>query len=115
MPEAVSEAIRRDLAILSRRTRARVIQWTPERPTQWQPQTVRDPSTGDFFTREGAWLFVADLLEKGHPIEIVTLDKPAGKQGFVMHVALGTDLPRLYIKVELGCGTIYGRSFHYDE
>lgn len=113
--QAVSDSIRRDLVILARRKGARFEKWTTQRPTEWRPRTVRDPSTNDFFTSEGAWQFIADLLESGHPIEAVVLQKPPGKQGFVMHVDLRSDLPRLYIKLELGCGIIYGRSFHYDE
>lgn len=113
--ETVSDAIRHDLALLARRNGARNTRWTKERPTSWRPRTVKDPSSGDPFTAEGAWQFIADLLDSGHPIEPMILEKPPGKRAYVMKVDLDPELPRLYIKLELGCGVIYGRSFHYSE
>ena len=115
MDVAVSVEIRQNLVILARRRRARVTEWTRERPSKWRPRTVKNPSTGDYFTNEGAWHFVADLLEKGHPIEQITLMQPPNKRGFVMHVELESNPQRLYVKLELGCGIIFGRSFHYDD
>lgn len=54
------------------------------------------------FTEAGAWLFIAELLEKGQPIkEIEMRDKP-GTRGFVMEVKMPDNEQPLYIKVQLG-------------
>jgi hypothetical protein len=111
----VSEAVRRDLALLSARKSARVYAWTRDRPTDWRPTTVRDPASGELFTQEGAWMYIVELLENNHVIETIVLAKPPDKTGYVLHVDVGGSASRIYIKLELGCGKVYGRSFHYDE
>ena len=55
-----------------------------------------------------------ELLEKGHPIEPITLKKPPGAKGYVMKVELEPNTPKLYIKLELG-NIVFGRSFHYSD
>jgi hypothetical protein len=67
------------------------------------------------FTDVGAWHFIADLLERGEPLEEVVLHHPPGAQAYVMRLDLGAALPRLYIKVQLSRGKIIGRSFHYSD
>ena len=32
-----------------------------------------------------------------------------------MLIDLGSDVPDLYVKLQLGAGKIFGRSFHYSE
>ena len=108
------ESIRRELAVLARRKKARVVTWSPEMPSDWRPYQIRNPSSGLPFTEEGAWHFIAELLESGHPIEEVILHKPPGKRAYEMHVELGPALPKLYIKLQLGSGKVIGRSFHYS-
>jgi len=83
-------------------------------PTDWRPNQIRSPTSGDFFTQDGAWHFIADLLESGHSIEEIILCKPPGRRAYVMHVELGPNLPKLYIKLQLGSGKVIGRSFHYS-
>lgn len=104
-------AFRRQLAILACRKSSRRLGW----PRHWSPTSVRDPK-GEFgapFTEAGAWEFIAELLDSDHAIEEVELRDPPGKSGYVLHVRLPNDRP-LYIKLELGSGTIIGRSFHYS-
>lgn len=48
-------------------------------------------------------------------VEEVALRKPAGKTGYVMNIQLEAGSPPLYVKLELGSGTIFGRSFHYSK
>ena len=76
---------------------------------------MRDPHSGEVFTERGAWHFIADVLENGHPVDAVVLENPQGKTGYVMLVDIGPDVPKLYIKFQFGSGTIIGRSFHYSE
>lgn len=115
MTEEISQCIRKNLAERARRKGTRTYQWTKDRPTDWRPYTVRNPSSGDYFTNEGAWDFIADLLERGHPVETIILKKPPGKTGYVMCVELEAGQSPLYIKLELGLSVVYGRSFHYSE
>lgn len=81
-------------------------------PCDWQPSSVMNPKTEMFFDDFAAWHHIADLAEEGHAIEIIVLEKPAGKKGAVMTVELPAG--QLYIKVQLNADTIYGRSFHYS-
>ena len=55
------------------------------------------------------------MLEDGHPVEVMRLDKPPGAKGYVMKIDIEPDRPKLYIKLQLGSGKIIGRSFHYSE
>ena len=66
------------------------------------------------FTDSGAWDLIAARLEDGHDVEVITLDNPRGKTGYVMKIELAPAAPRLYVKVQLHAGRIFGRSFHYS-
>ena len=104
-------SIRHQLAVLACRKSSRKLGW----PRDWSPWSVRHPNGeyGTPFTEAGAWEFIAELLASDHPIFEIELREPRGKTGYVMHVSLPNDKP-LYIKLELGSGTIIGRSFHYS-
>ena len=114
---SVSEEIRRELALLARRSSARVTSFSVSAPTDWRPQQVRNPSgvIDGYFTEAAAWELIAAKLEDGHPVEEVSLRKPAGRTGFVMNISLGGDDPPVYVKLQLGSGKVIGRSFHYSE
>ena len=105
-------AIRHELVVLARRRRARKVVFSPESPCKWHPTSVIDPQTSAPFTAAGAWEFIADLLEKGHPIERIELRKPPGKAAYAMEVP--TEQGDIYIKLQLRSGVVLGRSFHYS-
>ena len=105
---------RHQLALLARRKRARVTEFSPERPTVWKPWEVRNPGSGETFTEAGAWEFIVACLEEGQALKPVPLDHPPGKTGYAMTVPGGPGAPDIYIKLELGSGKILGRSFHYS-
>ena len=65
------------------------------------------------FTEDGAWQFVADLLDAGQPLTEVALEKPPGKKGYVMKIPVKGWRP-IYIKLQLGSGQVFGRSFHHS-
>ena len=113
---APDEATRSQLALLSRRSRARTTEFRVDRPTDWRPGTVVNPDgvLDTHFTDAAAWEFIATTIESGHQIEIVELRKPPGAKGYVMKINLQPDQPQLYIKLQLGPGKIIGRSFHYS-
>ncbi len=112
----LKEAIRRELIVLARRRHARTSQFSRNRPTDWRPDQVRNPHgiLDRYFTKAGAWEFIAARLEVGHPVEIVELRKPPGAKGYVMKIDIEPDQPQLYVKLQLGSGMIIGRSFHYS-
>lgn len=83
-------------------------------PCEWVPQTVRDPRSGDYFTRAGAWEFAAERLLAGDPLEVIELDCPPGKKGYVLKSEGCPGRPFIYIKLQIGSGAVYGRSFHED-
>ena len=74
-----------------------------------------NPLTQQPFTKIGAWELVADKLEEGEDLSAITLDHPPGKVAYVMKFRLGRDQPLIYVKLELGSGYVYGRSFHYSD
>ncbi len=77
---------------------------------------MRNPASGldAPFTDSGAWNLIASRLEDGHAVGVMTLDNPRGKTGYVMKIELEPAAPRLYVKVQLHVGRIFGRSFHYS-
>src|SRR5262245_47334286 len=81
-----------------RSKRTRRSDFRKEAPTRWMPGTVPDPSAPDcMFTDEGAWSFVADALEAGVEVTVITLKKPAGKTAYVI-VLDGHRGMRIYVK-----------------
>lgn len=71
---------------------------------------------GFYFTEAGAWEFIADKLDAGHAYEEIQLEVPKGALAIVMKIAITSDVPPLYVKIQLGVGNkAIGRSFHYSE
>ena len=89
----------------------------PDRPTKWCPGQVRNPygELDSYFTDASAWEYIATKLESGHPVKVMQLDKPQGAKGYVMKIDIEPEMPQLYVKLQLGSGKIFGRSFHYSE
>ena len=116
-PTGIDDATRLHLVALARRPGAQVARFTKHRPTDWRPNEVRNPRglLFDHFTDTTAWEFVAARLEEGEQVTGIELHQPPGATGYVMHIDLGPNLPQLYVKLELGSGEIFGRSFHYSE
>jgi hypothetical protein len=108
------EKVREELARLARKRECRIETWTPKRPTEWNPDQVISPESGMPFTKAGAWEFVAQLLESGHPLQEVEMHQPSGEKGYVMEVDMGSNSPKLYVKLQLFPGKVIGRSFHYS-
>ena len=105
------------MVALARRSRTRNSKFTRDRPSVWQPAEVRDPTAAleTNFTEETAWAFIVSRLESGEEVEVIELDKPRGAKGYVMKIALGPDLPKLYVKLQMGPKKVFGRSFHYSD
>lgn len=80
----IDDGLRKELAKFCSSKRTYRSDFSPTMPTHWSPQHVKHPVTGDAFTDPGAWNFVKDLLEAGHPVEVIILDKPPGKKGYVL-------------------------------
>ena len=117
---SVDDATRRQLASLARQSHRRSANFSRKRPTDWRPQQVRNPDAEwgppyDVFTDAGAWELIASRLEHGHDVEVVKLRRPSGGTGYVMKIMLEDSVPLLYVKLQLGNGRIFGRSFHYSE
>ena len=78
---------------------------------------MRNPSGGvdSFFTDSTAWELIASRLEAREVVKVVPLNKPPGAKAYVMLINLGPDVPKLYVKLQLGPKKIIGRSFHYTK
>ena len=66
------------------------------------------------FTHQTCWFFIKEQLDSGCDLEVVELKHPPGKKGYVMIVDPGPDVSDIYIKLQIGSGTVIGRSFHYS-
>jgi hypothetical protein len=113
------ERVRRELATLARRPDRRMVGWDDGLPSEWTPDRVFNPETGQYISRAYAWHLTAELFESDQPVKLVTLDCPPGIPAYVMEVQLDPRnpprQPPLYIKVHFGRGGwVVGRSFHYS-
>src|SRR5262249_266755 len=104
---------RRELARLCRSRRTRTAEFSSSQPTQWQPWNTIHPQTKETFTEDAAWQFAADLLDAGEPLKEVVLQKPPGRKGYGMEIPVEGRGP-IYIKLQLGSGQVFGRSFHHS-
>lgn len=112
MVRGISNDVRRCLAQRCRSKRTRRSDFQKEAPTVWVPGTLRDPSTPDcLFTDESAWIFVANALEAGVEVTVITLSRPAGRTAYVMELE-GHRGVKIYVKLQLGSDYVRGRSFH---
>ncbi len=117
-PQAgIDEAVRRQLIVLARNNRTRSSEFTQQRPTEWRPNEVRNLKgvLDRYFTNETAWKLIATRLKRGQEVTAIELDQPKGKTGYVMLIDLEPNVPCLYVKLELGSGKVFGRSFHYSD
>lgn len=94
------------------RNRKYFVAFGQERPTRWWFGKVIDPRNSDYFTIEGSWDFIAQILEEGYPIKEKDLDKPSGEIGYVL--LYDASEGQIYIKFELCEDAVIGRSFHYS-
>ena len=113
----IDNQTRRLLIRLARSSRSRTSDFRRDRPTDWRPTDVRNPLglLNTHFTNPTAWELIAARLEQGEQVEVIELNKPKGRLGYVMLIDLGRDVPRLYVKLQLGAGVVIGRSFHYSD
>lgn len=108
----VSLTTRSELARRARDVLTHQSTFTPQAPCDWRPQKVLDPKTGSPFTDPGAWDFVASLLESGHEVTVIAMQKPPGQLGYQMTVSGFPGQPDIYIKLTLTKHMVNGRSFH---
>ncbi len=101
----------------AQRSRSRISKFSVRRPSDWRPSEVVNPNGGlmSHFTHQTAWEFIASRLAAGEEVKVIELQKPPGKKGYVMNIDLGSALPRLYVKLEMGSSRVFGRSFHYSK
>src|SRR5258706_8714415 len=106
-----SVAIRRELARLAGHSRTRRLEY----PCDWNPTAVVNPDCPDGlpFTPLNYWPFIAAKLLDA-TVDVVVMTMHDGKRGYVLKVPAkphGT----IYIKLQIGCGYVIGRSFHYSD
>ena len=107
-PWLADKEICRQLCILCGSKRTRTVAVTRHR---WEPGRVRDPKSGECFDTESAWAFIRECLEAGAEVEVIELDHPRGKRGYVLF-GQGTGGDRIYMKLQFGGQNVIGRSFH---
>jgi hypothetical protein len=76
---------------------------------------MTDPRTGEVFTEDGAWEYVADNIDAGVEIEVIELSMPAGKKGYVIALPSHNREISIYVKLQFGADCVVGRSFHYSK
>jgi hypothetical protein len=101
------ELVRRALG--GRRTRTSVFIATS--PTKWHPTSLSHPESGEPFTEDSCWTFVADAIVAGTEVEEMVLHRPPGKRGFVLRLK-GHGGVIIYVKLQLLADKVFGRSFH---
>jgi len=111
---SIDSSLRKQMVILASSKKTRFNDWTRELPTDWRPKSVRNPHgvIDKYFTNSTAWEFIVKLLNHGHQVDEIILDKPQGKKGYVMIVDWESGKHQIYIKFMLRNGKIIGRSFH---
>ena len=112
---SIPESVREDLARRARNKKVRQSKFKPEAPCDWRPGQVLTPESGLPFSDAGAWNFIADLLEAGHEVTTLILEKPPGKTAYVMVAKGYSGCPNIYIKLTMSRNIINGRSFHDSE
>jgi hypothetical protein len=75
---------------------------------------MTDPRTGEAFTEDGAWDYVARSIADGIEIEVIDLDNPPGKKAYVMNLPSHDSQIPIYVKLQFGGDCVIGRSFHYS-
>lgn len=109
---AIDDEIRKCLALRCSSRRTRTTDFTARAPTQWQPRTLRNPACPtEVFSDDSAWELVAAALRSGIDVEIVTLEHPPGKTGYVLIID-GHGTQKIYVKLQLLSSLVLGRSFH---
>ncbi len=114
---SIPDERRSELVRLASAPHLRRNQFTPVRPTKWQPDKVPGPSgsIADYYTSDQAWELIIDHLKMGHAVREIVLRKPPGKTAYEMLIRVNPQSPEIYVKVEIHRGFIVGRSFHLSE
>lgn len=112
---AISPTIRAELVRRARNKNTRTNSFQPQEPCDWRPRQVAHPESGLPFTDVGAWNFIADLLESGHDVREMVMQKPPGKTGYEILADGYVGCPQIYIKLTLSSNLVNGRSFHNSE
>lgn len=102
-----NELVRRALG--GRRTRTSAFVNTA--PTKWHPTSLHHPASGEPFTEDNCWTFIADAIASGVEVEEMVLRRPPGKRGFVLKLE-GHGGIVIYVKLQLLADKVFGRSFH---
>ena len=107
------KSIKHHLCVLVKRGKRFV---AVDKRTKWWPGSVFVPGSGEYFTTEGAWVFIAKKLnEKGTRIKEVPLKKLPGKKAYELKMPAYKG--KIYIKISFGGtgDTVIGHSFHYSD
>ncbi len=111
-PADVDAESRRHLASLCRNKKCRQVVFSRERPSEFRPWEISSQVTGMAMTEVEAWTFAANLLDGGHPVDVIALQKPPGKLAYVLVIETTATWCGVYIKLELGGKGVFCRSFH---
>lgn len=87
----------------------------PERPARMRYLEIVNPESGMPLTRAGMWHVIDQALDSGIPLELVTLHRPPGEQGWTFKFRLASAQPLVYVKLQIIGSHVLLRSFHYSE
>ena len=111
VPVPLTVALRREMANMCASKRTRSEAFSTAQPTEWRPTDAIDPTTKAPCTSSAAWSLVEQYVRGNGPIIPVLLKKPPGRTGYTFHLRDG-DGNRIYVKLQIGSGKVFGRSFH---
>jgi len=97
----ISAEIRLELIRRARDKKLRSFEFDLDEPVVWKPTEVLNPNCDLPFTDISAWHFIAEQLESGCSVEVVTLRKPPNELGYEMRFPGALRQPQIYVKVRL--------------
>lgn len=110
------ESVRSALAQMCRNPAMRVTGRLHDVPNRWEPMTVREPDTQMYFTDDGAWHFIADLLVSGAQAKCIPpSDKFPDFAYYLVEATGGFTLIYMKVALQKEVKKVIGLSFHYSD
>lgn len=87
----------------------------PDRPARILYHQMVNPESGWPLTKSGMWHAIDQALDRGTPLQPVTLRRPRGERGWTFKFRLAAAEPLVYVKLQIIGSHVLLRSFHHSE